>query len=89
MRKIRRLQMTHEEKEPLYLDNHGERTAQRDKALQSALYIHLREMEEERNYEVRYVRDPEDPTLWRRKRIREYTKREKAYFKKNPKRKLL
>lgn len=65
------------QKEPLYLDNYGERATYRQKALQAALYVKLREEEEERHYEVRYIRDAEDPTLWKRKRIRERSEKEK------------
>lgn len=63
--------------------------AERAKARENAIYIHLREEEEEKNFLVHYVRDPEDPTIWKRKRIREYTQKEKAKYRKNPKRKLL
>jgi signal recognition particle subunit SEC65 len=78
-----------EDKDPTYLDNDAERREYRDKALTAVAYNRIREAEEERNYLVRYIRDPEDPTLWRRTRIRELTPAEKRKLKKQPKRKLL
>lgn len=77
------------EKDPSYLDSPAERREHRDKALAAVAYNRIREAEEERNYLVRYIRDPEDPTLWRRTRIRELTPAEKRKLKKQPKRKLL
>lgn len=78
-----------EDKDPTYLDNDAERREHRNKALTAVAYNRIREAEEERNYLVRYIRDPEDPTLWRRTRIRELTPAEKNQLKKKPKRKLL
>lgn len=78
-----------EDKDPTYLDNDAERREHRDKALAAVAYNRIREAEEERNYLVRYIRDPEDPTLWRRTRIRELTPAEKIKLKKQPRRKLL
>lgn len=78
-----------ENKEPAFLDDYSERREYRNKAMMRVAYIRAKEADEERNFEVRYVRDPDDPSLWRRTRIREYTKREKALYKKHPKPKLL
>jgi signal recognition particle subunit SEC65 len=78
-----------DDKAPTYLDNDAERREYRDKALAAVAYNRIREAEEERNYLVRYIRDPEDPTLWRRTRIRELTQAEKRKLNKQPKRKLL
>jgi signal recognition particle subunit SEC65 len=78
-----------EDKAPTYLDNDAERREFRKKALTAVAYNRIREAEEERNYLVRYIRDPEDHTLWRRTRIRELTQAEKNKLKKQPKRKLL
>lgn len=78
-----------EDKDLTNLDNDAERREHRNKALAAVAYNRIREAEEERNYLVRYIRDPEDPTLWRRTRIRELTPAEKRKLKKQPKRKLL
>jgi hypothetical protein len=76
-------------KTPTYLDDNAERREHRQKALAAVAYNRIREAEEERNYLVRYIRDPEDHTLWRRTRIRELTQAEKRKLNKQPKRKLL
>lgn len=79
----------HQVKEPAFLDNFADRQDLRARARQLLAVIYLREKEEENNYEVRYVRDPDDPTLWKRKRIRPLTAKEKRQLKTNPKCKLL
>lgn len=81
--------MTTTPKESAFLDLPHEQRKAREKALAAVAYNNIREAEEERNYLVRYIRDPEDPTLWRRTRIRELTPAEKRKIKKQSKRKLL
>ncbi|MBO7314223.1 MAG: hypothetical protein J6U49_00990 [Alistipes sp.] len=81
--------MTTTPKESAFLDLPYEQRKAREKALAAVAYNRIREAEEERNYLVRYIRDPEDPTLWRRTRIRELTPAEKRKVKKHRKRKLL
>ena len=76
-------------KEPAYYDSPSERRESRQKALALIAVNRLKEAEEERNYLVRYVKDPEDHTLWRRTRIRKLTPAEKKRNAQNPKPKLL
>lgn len=75
--------------ESKFVDSPGEQRKLRERALAQVAINRLKEAEEERNFEVRYIRDPEDPTLWRRTRIRELTPAEKKRNAQNPKRKLL
>lgn len=76
-------------KEPAFFDSPSERREYRQKALALVAVNRLKEAEEERNYLVRYVKDPEDPTLWRRVRVRKLTPAEKRKLAQNPKPKLL
>lgn len=75
--------------ESKFVDSPAEQRRLRERALAQVAINRLKEAEEERNYLVRYIRDPEDPTLWRRTRIRELTPAEKKRNAQNPKRKLL
>jgi hypothetical protein len=80
---------SHQVKEPAFLDNFADRQDLRARARELLAVIYLREKEEENNYEVRYLRDPEDRTLWKRTRIRKFTAKEKKQNIDNPKRELL
>lgn len=75
--------------ESKFVDSPGEQRKLRERALAQVAINRLKEAEEERNFEVRYVRDPEDPTLWRRVRVRKLTASEKLKLAQNPKPKLL